>query len=44
MGETLRIADEKQAYTMTDRGTYLAQQNNLSLGVLVEGDEILFNP
>jgi len=44
MGETLRIADEKQAYTMTDRGTYLAQQNNLSLIVLVEGDEILFNP
>lgn len=44
MGETLRIADEKQAYTMTDRGTYLAQQNNLSLVVLVEGDEILFNP
>lgn len=44
MGETLRIADEKQAYTMTDRGTYLVQQNNLSLVVLVEGDEILFNP
>lgn len=37
MGETLRIADEKQAYTMTDRGTYLAQQNNLSMIVLVEG-------
>jgi len=44
MGETLRIADEKQAYTMTDRGTYLAQQNNLSLVVMVEDDEILFNP
>jgi len=44
MGATLRIADEKQAYTMTDRGTYLSQQANLSLIVLVESDEILFNP
>jgi len=44
MGATLRIADEKQAYTMTDRGTYLSQEESLSLIVLVEGDEILFNP
>ena len=44
MGATLRIADEKQAYTMTDRGTYLSQQASLNLIILVEGDKILFNP
>ena len=44
MGATLRIADEKGIYTMTDRGTYLSQQDNLILVVLVEGDSILFNP
>src|SRR4030042_5667398 len=44
MGETLRIADEKQAYTMSDRGTYLSQRDSLSLVILVEGDQILFNP
>ena len=44
MGATLRIADEKQAYTMTDRGTYLSQEESLSLIILVEGDKILFNP
>ncbi len=44
MGATLRIADEKNAYTMTDRGTYLTLQDNLILIILVEGDPILFNP
>jgi tungstate transport system substrate-binding protein len=44
MGATLRIADEKKAYTMTDRGTYLTLQDNLILVILVEGDPILFNP
>ncbi len=44
MGATLRIADEKNAYTMTDRGTYLSQQDNLILVILVEDDQILFNP
>jgi len=29
---------------MTDRGTYLSQEETLSLIILVEGDEILFNP
>lgn len=43
MGATLRIADEKNAYTMTDRGTYLSQQQSLTLIVLVEGDPSLFN-
>lgn len=43
MGDTLKIADEKNAYTLSDRGTYLAQQKNLSLVILVEGDKLLAN-
>jgi len=43
MGATLIIASEKQAYTMTDRATYLANQENLDLAILVEGDSILLN-
>ena len=31
MGETLRIASEKQGYTLTDTGTYLAQRDTLDL-------------
>ena len=40
---TLRIANERRAYTLTDRGTYLAHREELDLTVLVEGDEILYN-
>lgn len=43
MGDTLTIASEEQAYTLTDRGTYLALKQNLDLVILVEGDEILKN-
>ncbi len=43
MGQTLKIADEKQGYTMTDRATYLAQKKNLSLEIMVEGDAKLLN-
>ncbi len=43
MGETLNTANEKLAYTLADRGTYLAQ-TGLELIVLIEGDEKLFNP
>lgn len=43
MGATLTIASEKQAYTLTDRSTYLANQKNLELEVLVEGDPSLLN-
>jgi len=43
MGATLRVAAEKSAYTLTDRATYLAQQKNLGLEILVEGDESLLN-
>ena len=44
MGPTLQIADEKLAYTMTDRGTYLAYKGKIDLPILVEGDKRLFNP
>jgi len=40
---TLRIANERRAYTLTDRGTYLAHREELDLTILVEGDEILYN-
>ena len=43
MGATLQIANQKDAYTLSDRGTYLALSENLELVVLVEGDPVLFN-
>ncbi len=44
MGDTLRMANEKQAYTLADRGTWLALKSDLELDVLVEGDDLLLNP
>ena len=43
MGETLGIASERRAYTLTDRGTFLAMSERLSLSVLFEDDPILRN-
>jgi tungstate transport system substrate-binding protein len=43
MGETLTIASQKQAYTLSDRGTWLAT-DNLDLKLLVEGGDDLLNP
>ncbi len=43
MGQTLGVAAEKKAYTVTDRGTYLALQKSLGLDILLEGDAILLN-
>ena len=43
MGATLTVAGEKQGYTLSDRGTYLAQKANLDLELLFEGDKALFN-
>lgn len=43
MGQTLSVAAEKKAYTLADRGTYLALKKTLGLDVLVEGDGILLN-
>ena len=45
MGEVLTMADEQQAYTLSDRATYLARSKaGLDLVILVEGDQSLFNP
>jgi tungstate transport system substrate-binding protein len=45
MGAVLTIADEQQAYTLSDRATYLARTlEGIDLQILVEGDPILFNP
>jgi tungstate transport system substrate-binding protein len=45
MGAVLTMAAEQQAYTLSDRATYLARKaEGLDLEVLVEGDPVLFNP
>jgi tungstate transport system substrate-binding protein len=45
MGMVLRMANEKNAYTLTDRATWLSFKKQLTnLMVLVEGDVILLNP
>ena len=44
MGDTLLMTNEKEAYTMTDRGTYASMMDKLNLEVLVEGDPQLLNP
>src|SRR4030043_1981456 len=43
MEKTQRIANEKRAYTLTDRGTWLATRDKLEMGIVLEGDPILFN-
>lgn len=43
MGDVLKIADEKQAYTITDRATYLNMRDTMELEIIIEGDENLFN-
>ena len=45
MEKTQRIADEKKAYTLTDRGTWLAtkDKDKLELAIVLEGDPALFN-
>lgn len=45
MEKTQRIADEKRAYTLTDRGTWLAtrDKDRLDMAVVLEGDPTLFN-
>ena len=43
MGATLNIAVGKQAYALTDRGTWLAFANKGDFKVMVEGDNKLFN-
>ena len=48
MGKTITFAEEKQAYTLADRGTYLkykyGRSSGLDLEVLCQGDAALANP
>lgn len=48
MGKTITYADEKRAYTLSDRGTYIkykfGRRKGLDLEILCEGDEMLHNP
>jgi tungstate transport system substrate-binding protein len=43
MGATLGIANERNAYAISDRGTYLAFGKRVSLPILLEGDRALLN-
>ena len=43
MGATITIANQKNGYTLTDRGTYLAQMKNVALVPMVEGEKALLN-
>ncbi|MES9861258.1 MAG: substrate-binding domain-containing protein [Candidatus Thiodiazotropha sp. LLP2] len=44
MGKVLQIAAEMNAYTLTDRGTWLAYEKKSPLKIGFEGDPLLFNP
>jgi len=44
MEATLRIAHEKKAYALTDRGTYLAVRKTVDLVPVCQGDATLENP
>jgi tungstate transport system substrate-binding protein len=43
MGATLGIANERNGYAITDRGTYLAYAKRVTLPILIEGDRALLN-
>lgn len=43
MAETVRIADQKQGYTLCDNGTFLALQDTISLAVVSKPDKALEN-
>lgn len=43
MAATLTLADQRGAYTLTDRGTWLASRDRLGLEVVAEGDPALLN-
>ena len=48
MGKTITYADEKKAYTLADRGTYISYKYGkkpaVDLEILFEGDALLANP
>lgn len=44
MADALRMADETQGYILSDRATYLAWKDKVTLNLMVEGDTQLYNP
>ncbi len=44
MGAVITMTDSLSGYTLSDRATYVAMRDKIDLGIIVEGDEILFNP
>ena len=44
MAQTLRVAEEKQGWTLTDRGTLLVLKSEVHLTIQIEGDPQLLNP
>ena len=44
MGAVITITNDQLAYTLADRGTYLAYRGDIGIDVAVEGDPLLFNP
>jgi len=44
MGTVLKIANDKLAYTLADRGTYLAYKDKLDLKIIYAGADELYNP
>ena len=44
MGEVIVMASERNGYTLSDRGTYIAYSEKTPLQIVFEGDKLLFNP
>ncbi len=44
MGKVIQMADELQAYTLADRGTWIAYSNKTQLKIVFQGDSVLHNP
>ncbi len=44
MGKTIQMANELNAYTIADRGTWLSYKDKTDLKILYQGADFLFNP
>ena len=44
MGKVIQMANELNAYTLSDRGTWIAYSNKTQLNIAYQGDKVLFNP
>jgi tungstate transport system substrate-binding protein len=43
MGDSLRLAGEKNAYILSDRATFMANADDIPIGIVFEEDEALYN-